>query len=252
MTRACPHLPRARPARAGGSIVVLAALALLAPRAARATGDDFTQETLVARGIGAREIGLETAADLRVDRDYRVQGWFTPELELGITSAWVVEGAAAFVNRGRGLESGGWKAESRYVLLEQPRWPVAVAAAVEYEEETTAAKHPSVEQMVAYRAVASRLFGSDVLATFNWGWDRRLIPVSGSAGMFAAGVRWPEHGAVCWGAEYLDERLERRKLYGPDLRIRLPNQMRLRLGASFGPGSQVYRFIGRAILEADL
>jgi len=28
--------------------------------------------------------------------------------------------------------------------------------------------------------------------------------------------------------------------------------MRLRLGASFGPGSQVYRFIGRAILETDL
>jgi hypothetical protein len=230
----------------------VAALAVLTPAAAFATGDDFSQETLVARGMGARETGLEMAADLRVDRDYRVQGWFTPELELGLTSAWVVEGAAAFVNRGRGLESGGWKAESRYVLLDQPRWPLGVAAAIEYEEETTAAKHVALERTVAYRAVATRHFGNDLLATFNWGWDRRLAPFTGGAGMFAAGARYPERGAVCLGFEYLDERLERRKLYGPDLRIRLPNQMLLRLGGSFGPGSQVYRFIGRAILEVEL
>ena len=59
-----------------------------------------------------------------VDGDYRLQGWFTPELEVGITRAWLIEGITSFVDRGRGLELGTWRAETRYVPFEEPRWPI--------------------------------------------------------------------------------------------------------------------------------
>ena len=233
-------------------LALVALLGLLAPKAARATGDDFLDETLVARSLGRREIGVELGTDSRVDRDYRVQGWFNPELELGVTRAWVLEGVGSFVNRGRGLEFGGWKAESRYVLLEQSHWPVSVAVAGEYEVETVAAKHPTQERLFVSRAIVTRAFGRDLLATANWGWDRRLAPVTGGAPAVSVGVRYPETATISYGFEYHRQKLENLTRFGPNLRVRLPNRMLLRLGGIVGHGSRVYRFIGRAILEADL
>src|SRR5437773_4502233 len=141
--------------------LVLAALltfGLFEPSLVRATGDDFVNEIQVAKALGSRELGFELGSDSRVDRDYRLQGWFTPELEVGITRAWVAEATASFVNRGRGLELGGWRGESRYVLLEQGRWPLALAAATEFETETTAAKHLSYERRFGMRVVVTRSF----------------------------------------------------------------------------------------------
>jgi hypothetical protein len=51
----------------------------------------------------------------------------------GSRGAWLIEGSASTVNRGRGLEFGAWRAETRYLLVEQRRWPVALAAVAEYE-----------------------------------------------------------------------------------------------------------------------
>ena len=39
-------------------------------------------------------------------------------------AAWLIEGVTSFVDRGRGLELGTWRAETRYVPFEEPRWPV--------------------------------------------------------------------------------------------------------------------------------
>lgn len=108
----------------------LCALGLvLVASTAHATGHDFVDDVLVAKGMPG-ELGIELASDSRIDRDFRLQGWFTSEVEAGIRG-WVVEGVASLVNRGRGLEFAAWKAESRYVLAEQPRWPVALADAGE-------------------------------------------------------------------------------------------------------------------------
>ena len=76
----CHRLPTA---------ALLLALALSVPTVASATGEDFVNETLVAKGLGGRELGFELGSDSRIDRDYRLQGWFTPELEIGVTRAWV-------------------------------------------------------------------------------------------------------------------------------------------------------------------
>ncbi len=231
---------------------VLIAVVLLAPAVAFGAGDDFTNETLVAKALESRELGFELASDSRVDRDYRLQGWFTPELELGVTRAWLAEGTTSFVDRGRGLELAGWRGESRYVLLEQPRWPLALAVAAEYETETTAAKHLSYERRFGTRVVATREFAGSVLATFNWGWDQLLVPFTRHGTMQGVGLRFPESGAVTYGFEYRRERIERLTQYGPSVRIRLPNRMRLRLGGFVGEGSHLYRFVGRAIVEAEL
>jgi len=231
---------------------LLVAVALSLPAVASATGEDFVNETLVAKGLGGREIGFELASDSRIDRDYRLQGWFTPELEIGVTRAWVVEATTSFVNRGRGFELAAWRGESRYVLLEQPRWPVSVAGAFEYETETTAAKHISYERLMGTRVLVTRVFAGSLLATFNWGWDRRLVPLPRRGSSQGFGLRFPEDAPITYGFEYRRERLERLTQYGPSVRIRMPNRMRLRLGGFVGEGSHLYRFVGRAVVEADL
>src|SRR5438045_101491 len=135
---------------------------------ARATGRDFIDETLVAAGLGGREMGLELGADSRVDGDYRIQGWFTPELEVGITRAWLIEGVTSFVDRGRGLELGTWRAETRYVPFEEPRWPVGLGVSAEYQTELRAARRPFLERIVEARALVTRTSPGSVLATVNW------------------------------------------------------------------------------------
>ena len=230
----------------------MAGAILLAASPAHATGRDFVDETLVATGLGGRELGLELGADLRVDRDYRLQGWFTAELEAGITRAWLIEGVTSFVDRGRGLELGVWRAETRYVLLEQPRWPVALALSAEYESELRAAKHPALERIVKGRAIFSRTFARSILATMNWGLARRAAPITKTAPVVALGARYPEGGAVMAGFEWRKDSLERETRFGPEIRIALPHEMTLRLGGITGYHHRLYRFIGRAILETEL
>jgi hypothetical protein len=233
-------------------LALLTLLLVLAPRPALAAGCDFVNETLVARGLGGREMGVELVSESRLDRWYRLQGWFTPEFEVGVTRSWVLEGTASFINRGRGLEFGGWRGESRYVLLEEPRWPVALAVAAEYEVEAKAAKLLTQERVLVGRGMVTRTFAGSVLATFNWGWNHLLGPLHRTDSVQCAGVRFPENAPITYGFEYRRERLERLTQYGPSVRIRLPNKMQLRLGGFAGEGSRLYRFVGRAILEVDL
>jgi hypothetical protein len=232
--------------------LILLAIALIAPRAARATGRDFVDETLVASGLGGRELGLETGFDSRIDRDYRLQGWITPELEAGITSAWLVEGVASWVDRGNRLELGNWKAETRYVLMEQPRWPVAVAISAEYQSELRPAKHPALERIVETRAILTRVFAGSILTTFNWGIGRRAAPITKTAQIVAFGVRYPEGRALSVGFAWRHEGIERERHFGPEIHLALPHEMRLRLGGITGVNRRPYRFILRAILETEL
>jgi hypothetical protein len=232
--------------------LALALAAGLAPPPAAASGKDFVNEALVARSNRSRELGLEWGADSRVDRDYRLQGWFLAEAELGITRAWMLEGGASWVHRGRGLELGVFKAETRYVVIDQGRWPAAVAAFGEYETETSAAKHLSLERLVTGGIAVTRTFAGSVLATVNVGRQRRLVPVRGTGRMLAWGVRYPEGSPLSVGFSYRSERLEQRTRLGPELRLRFPNGMLLRLGSSFHRAPGPYRVVGSAILEMDL
>jgi hypothetical protein len=243
---------RAAPLRSALTCRLAFALAVLLPAGARATGNDFVNETLVATPLGSRELGLEFGSDSRIDRDYRLQGWLTPEIELGLTRALIAEGRASFVDRGRGLELAGWLGEGRCVLLEQGRWPLGLAAVSEFETETSAAKHLSYERVFSIKAVATRTFGGRLLATANWGWDQLLVPIKRHDTSQGAGIRFPEDAPVTYGFEYRRERVERVTQYGPSVRMRLSNRMRLRLGGFVGEGARVYRFVGRAILETEL
>ena len=232
--------------------LVLPLCFLGAPATARATGDDFLNETLVAIPLGAREIGVEFNADSRIDRDYRMQGWFTTEFEAGVSRALMLEGRASYLNRGRGLEFAGWTGEGRLVAFEQGRMPLGMAAVVELESETSAAKHLGTERNVGFKAVATRTFRDAWLATANLGWQRAVVPTPRRGRTLALGVRFPERAEVTYGFEYRHEWMERLIEYGPSLRLRLPNHMRLRLGGFMGEGARRYRFIARAILETEL
>lgn len=234
------------------AVLVPVALGILCAAPAFAIGRDFMDETLVAGTLKVRELGFQLGTDSRVDRDYRLQGWLWPELELGVTERWIVEGVASFVNRGRGLEFGTWRVESRYLVLQEPRWPLALAVSAEYEVETRAAKRLSLERMIDVRAIATRTFAGSLLATANWGIDRRLVPFPRTASMYAFGLRFPEPATIAIGFEYRHQTVESETRLGPMVRIRLPHDMKLRLGGSFGHKPSPYRFIGRVILETEL
>ncbi len=246
--------PRSRRRDAWRATRALALALLLGSQArpAAAAGRDFLDEVLVAPGMEGKEVGFEIKVDSRLDRDYRLQGWFTPELEVGVTRDWMLEAVAGVVNRGRGFELGAWRGETRYTLLHPSRWPFAVAIAGEYEVETRASKRVSLERLVAGRLVVTRVFAGSLLATVNVGVDRRLSPFPNSKPMVAFGVRYPDQAPVTYGFEYRDQPLENQTRFGPSLRIRLPERMKLRIGASFGQKPTQYRFIGRVILETEL
>jgi hypothetical protein len=239
-----------RPILAGLAFVL--AMLIAPPRAARATGDDFLDEVLVARSLGARELGIEFGSEFRVDRDYRLQGWFTPEIEVGLTRRAVLEGVASFIERGRRLEFGTWRAEGRYALLEEGRRLPALAVAAEYESEEHAAKRMAVERVVVGRVMASRTFGGSLLATVNFGWGHLLGPAARTRTLQCVGIRYPDDGTVAYALEYRRERLENLTEYGPSVRIRLPRRMMVRFGGFVGEGSHLYRFTSRAIVEVDL
>src|SRR5204863_3909848 len=114
------------------------------------------------------------------------------------------------------------------------------------------AKHLVQERMVSARAIVSRTFAGSLLATLNWGLDRRLTPNPRHRMMTSFGVRYPEGRPVCVGFTYKSKPIEREARLGPELRLRLPNQMLLRLGGTAGRRNSRYRFVGRAILELDL
>jgi hypothetical protein len=198
-----------------------------------------------------REFGLELGADSRIDRDYRVQGWFTPEVEVGISSRWLLEGGASFVNRGRGLEFGTWHAETRFLLERPPDWPVAVAASIEYETETRAAKHPALERAFVPRVVVSGTMLGSLYATLNLGLEMRLTPFYRRGTVYGVGVRYPEGSALSCGLELRREPLEGETRLGPEFRIVFPGEKSLRLGGTMGLHSRPYRFIGRAVLETE-
>jgi len=247
---------RARAPRATRPDLALLALGLVAcvafPVAAWATGRDFADETLVAEGMRRGETGLELGADARVDSLDQLQGWFAGALEYGLTSRWVAETVVQGLSRGRGLEFAGWRLESRYVALEQPKLPFSVAAAAEYEVESNAAKHTLYERVLTPRLVVTRVFSGTFLVTGNAGIAWELDPVKRSRFAWAVGARWPDHEPVAVGAEITHEPLERATRIVPQVTLQLPNEMSIRMAGGFGVHPRPYRFIARIIVEREL
>ena len=64
-----------------------------------------------------RELGLEIGLESRLDRDYRVQGWYSGELEFAPTERTLVEGVVLAADAGHGLALGGWRAGARWRQL---------------------------------------------------------------------------------------------------------------------------------------
>ena len=239
-----------RASRAPATLVALLVLALSFSRA-WATGRDFVDETMVAEGMRRGEVGVEFGSDARLDKFDRLQGWFLGAIETGLTSRWVLEAEGLALHRGRGLETAGWRAETRYVLLDGRTFPIAAAAAVEREVETSAAKHPLYERALISKLVLTRTFGGSLLVTVNGGLARLIDPVGRSAFAWAAGARWPDRGGVAAGVEITREPLDGMTRLVPQASVKLPGEMRVRLGTAFGLRGP-YTFIARAIVEKEL
>jgi len=220
------------------------------PGPAWAIGRDFVDETMVAEGMRARETGLEIGTDARIDTTDGMQGWFALAAEYGLTSRWLVEAVGLGLDRGQGLEPGGWRAETRYVLLEQDRAPVAAALALEWEVETSAAKHPLYERILIPRIALSRTFAGSVLTTANLGLAWQLDPVKRSKFAWAAGARWPDRGPVTAGLEITREPLDDATRLVPQLSLDF-GEARVRMGGAFGIKG-AYRFIARIVVEKEL
>src|SRR5207249_11178267 len=116
------------------------------------------------------------------------------------------------------------------LMAQEPAWPISVAASVEYEAETRAAKHPALERVVGSRLVVSRTFAGSLLGTANWGMEHRLSPLPGRATAYAFAARYPKGAPIAVGVELRHTQLEHETRMGPELRIAFPREMTLRLG----------------------
>jgi hypothetical protein len=219
---------------------------------AGATGRDFIDETMVAEAMRRGETGLELGADARVDRQDQLQGWYAGALEYGATRRWVAESVVKGLDRGRGMEFAGWAAETRYVVLEQTKFPVSVAPAVEWEIESDAAKHLLYERVLTPRVAVSRVFGGSLLTTGNAGVAWEFAPLRRSAFAWGLGARWPDRRPVAIGAEVSREALERITRIAPQVTLTLPEEMLVRLGGVFEVQQKLYHFIGRVVIEREL
>jgi hypothetical protein len=222
------------------------------PSLARATGRDFLDETLVAEGMRKGETGLELGADARVDRQDQLQGWYAGALEYGLTHRWVAESVVKGLDRGRGMEFAEWVAETRYLVLDQSKFPVSVAPAVEWEIESSAAKHLLYERVLTPRIAVSRVFSGNLLATGNAGIAWEFAPLRRSAFAWGLGARWPDRQPVAIGLEVSREALERITRIIPQMTLTLPNEMSVRIGGAFEAKHRLYHFIGRIVIEREL
>ena len=237
----------------GHSTRIVVSMALVAglTSAARGTSRDYINETLVSQEFKAREFGLEVAAESRLDRDYRLQGWYTGELEASATRRWFAEATLSGLDRGQGLELAAWRFGTRYRVVTRSVGPLDVTAAVEYEVQAPAAKHPFYERELVPRLVLTREIAGRWTATGNLGTVSRLAPVRATKFAWGAGARWPEGGPLMAGAEIAREPIERVTRITPQLWIALPGEARLRLGGSFSTVAHPYWFVARAIAEAE-
>ena len=233
-------------------VAVLWAVAFaMRPIPAGATGRDFLDETVLSRGFEAQELGFELGLESRLDIDYRVQGWYTTEIEFAPTSRLLLECVGQLADRGRGLDTGGWRAGMRYRLGRPWRSPVDVSAAVEFEYEPADAKRPSIERILVPRFVVSRVFADLVTMTANVGPAHRFGSFSDTRWAYSFGVRVPEGRPLEVGFEYVHEPLERSTRLAPQIWLMFPYHLRMRLGGVFGTEARPYWFTGRAIVEVE-
>jgi hypothetical protein len=183
--------------------------------------------------------------------DYRLQGWYAPEVEFAPTARFFFEGVVQGVTRGAGLELGGWVLGSRYRLLTEERTLVDVTAAVEYEVETGVAKHPGYERILVPRVAISRHLGERFDLTVNLGAASRLQPAPTTRFAWGCGARYNEGNPLAVGVEIAHEPIEKSTRITPQLWLRLPGEARLRLGSVFELNPTLYRFMARAVLEAE-
>jgi hypothetical protein len=253
LTPAIPTRPESRTRRARTAFLLTLALALLvAPGRARATGRDFLDETMIGQGLKPGESGFEFAIESRLDAQNRTQSWFCPAFEASITRNWLIEGVGEFLNRGEGIEWGGWRAESRYTLLRRESAPLDLAFALEYEFGNTNGKLFVNEEALIWRAVLTREVVPGLLATANLGSARTLTGTTRSGFAWGFGVRYPEDHAFMAGLEVDREPLEKSTRIVPQVWLKLPDEFSLRLGGVIGTHARPYKFILRAIIEKDL
>ncbi|HEV8479633.1 MAG TPA: hypothetical protein VGR66_02470 [Candidatus Eisenbacteria bacterium] len=226
-------------------------LATLAASPAGATGRDFIDETSIAEGMRQGETGIELGADGRVDIQDQLQGWFAGATEYGITQRWLAETVVKGLSRGRGLEFAGWNLETRYVAVSQEQFPVAVAGALEWEVESSAAKHLLYERVLIPRLIMTRVFSGTLLTTGNAGLAWEIEPLHRTGFAWALGARWPDRRPVALGAEVTREPLERATRITPQLHFNM-GEASIRLGGSFGVHPRPYHFIARIVVEREL
>ena len=237
------------PRSLGAIAVACLCVATVAP-ATYATSRDFLDETLVSHSFKAHEVGLEMGLESRLDADYRLQGWYATEVEIGVTSRALIEMVGLYATRGQGLELGGWRTGARYRLLSAPRFPVDVTAAVEYEVETAVAKHPGTERILVPRVALSRTW-REFTGTVNLGAQSRLSPSPRSRFLYGAGLRYPENSDLKAGVEFSHEPIEGSTRITPQIWIDFPGETRLRLGGVFGVDPRPYWLVARAIVETE-
>jgi hypothetical protein len=90
-----------------------------------------------------------------------------------------------------------------------------------------------------------------LLRRWNLSLPSRLTPNPDTRFSWGAGVRWPDDGELMVGLEAVHEALEKSTRITPQLWMRFPREVNLRLGGVVGTQPRPYHFIARAILETE-
>ena len=230
--------------------LLIAATLLLCPAVASAHRDDYIDETFVYMTLGRHEFEIEAWGEARRGLDHATVDWYTGAFEYGLTSRWMVDGAAQALHDEGATSFGRLRLESRVRFADEGRWPVDVAASAEYEHETSAATGRETEDVITPRLVLSRDVFRDLNTTVNLDLP---IAVGGEVEFaYALGMRYPAETTVRVGAEWKGTPAEKTSMIFPQVWLALPHEITFKVGSGIGLTSSTDEWVVRGALEIEL
>ena len=225
-------------------------LCLLVPSSAAAHRDDYIDETFVYMTLegGARE--LELWGEVRDTRVHTAEGWYTTAFELGISSHWTLDAASQLVQKGKDVDFGRFRSETRYRFANEGDWPLDLAASAEYELETSAVTGRETEQTFTPRLVVSKDLTPKLNTTVNL--DAPLsLSEGGLSFAYALGLRYPAEGLLRVGTELKGQPSAQTATIFPQLWWALPHDNTIKVGTGIGLTDRTDRFVVRGVFEVE-
>lgn len=232
-----------------GTFIVM--VGLLIPSLAAAHRDDYIDETFVYMTLegGARE--LELWGEVRDTQAHNTEGWYTTAFELGLSSHWTLDAASQIVHKGKDLDFGRFRSETRYRFANEGDWPLDLAASAEYELETRAVTGRETEQTFTPRLVLSKDLTPKLNTTLNL--DAPLsLSEGGLSFAYALGLRYPAEGLLRVGTELKGQPSAHTATLFPQLWWALPHDNTIKVGTGIGLTDRTDRFVVRGVFEVEL